>query len=245
MAQCRGYQCTSADLIEAHIIARVFAKDVRGAHRHNLLISRDNVRQTQLGVFDRGILCSTCDGKLGKLDNYTASVCRCFPSRHTIRADGLFEMTNVDGSRFATFVLSVLWRASISTRPEVAKVSLGSYEDRVREVIFGAKPLSAIPEYELFVERYYRRIGQQFNPARNYTLPARMTTRLTGWYFGLNGFRILAKLAPWPAQYVGQPVNGNNRLVGSFVDYESTTEGQAMIANKRAENLRVQSKVQP
>jgi hypothetical protein len=76
-------------------------------------------------------------------------------------------------------------------------------------------------------------------------MPAKMTTRLTGWYFGLKGFRILAKLAPWPAQYVGQPVNGNDRLVGSFVDYESTTEGQAIIAYKRAENLRVQSKVRP
>jgi hypothetical protein len=241
--QCRGYQCTNTDVIEAHVIARVFAKDVRGAQRHNLLISRDNVRHTQLGVFDRKILCGACDGKLGKLDNYAASVCRCFPSRHTIRADGLFEMTAVNGDRFATFVLSVLWRASISSRPEVAKVSLGSYEDRAREVIFGAKPLSDIPEYELFIERYYRGIGQRFNPAGNYTMPARMMTRLTGWYFGLNGFRILAKLAPWPAQYPGQPVNGNDRLVGSFVDYKLTTEGQAMIANKLAEDLRRQSKV--
>lgn len=235
----------STDLIKAHIIARVFASDVRGAHPHNLLISRGNVRHTQLGAFDRGILCGVCDGKLGRLDSYAASVCRSFPSGHTIRGDGLFEMANVDGNCFATFVLSVLWRASISTCPEVAKGSLGSYEDRVREVIFGAKPLSAIPEYELFVERYYHGIGQRFNRAGNYSMPARMTTRLAGWYFALNGFRVLAKLAPWPAQYRGQPVNGNDRLVGSFVDYELTTEGQAMISCKSAENLRIQSKVRP
>jgi hypothetical protein len=233
MAVCRGYQCTSTDLIKAHIVPRVFAKDVRGSQAHNWLISVDKVRHTQLGVVDPDILCASCDGKLGDLDNYALKVSR---RSHTIRRDGLFEMLNVDGDRFAKFVLSVLWRASITSRREVAKVALGSYEDRARDVIFGAKPLSALPEYELFVERY-RRKGR-FNPGGNYTMPARMTTGLTGWYFGLNGFRILAKLAPWPALYGGQVVNGNDRLIGSVVDYEATTEGRAVIAMARAASSR-------
>jgi hypothetical protein len=48
-----------------------------------------------------------------------------------------------------------------------------------------------------------------------------MTVGLTGWYFALSGFRILAKLAPTPlpAECGGAIVNGNDRLIGSFVNY--------------------------
>jgi hypothetical protein len=99
-------------------------------------------------------------------------------------------MLNVDGNKFATFIFSVLWRASITSRREFAKVALGSYEDDARDVIFGAKPLSAMPDYQLLVGRYRR------SPASS--MPAKMTTGLIGWYFALGGFRILAKLDPTP-----------------------------------------------
>jgi hypothetical protein len=236
---CRGHRsdgthCPNTELIKAHIVARGFADEIRGTHRHNWLISDKRVSHIQLGIWDDALLCATCDGKLGDLDNYALSVCRRFPTGHVVRRDGLFEMRNVDGDKFATFVLSLLWRASITTRPEFAKTALGSYEDRARDVIFGVKPLSALPEYELFVERYTPR--GQFTGG--YTMPARMTIGLTGWYFGLLGFRILAKLAPWSAAYRGEVVNRNDKLTGTFVDYEMTTEGQGAIAKARLEATR-------
>ena len=223
-----------ADLIRAHIFARGFAQDAQESYRHNLLISLGSVRPLHaLGIYDNRILCAHCDGKLGELDNYALQVCRRFDVEHRIRDDGLFEMENVDGDRFATFVLSVLWRASITNRREFAKVSLGSYEEEARDVIFGAKPLASMSDYQLLVGRY-RREGR-FNPARNYTVPARMTIELTGWYFALSGFRVLAKLDPTPLAAECGPavVNGNDRLIGAFVRYESTTEGHAAIAMVR------------
>jgi len=108
---CCGYQCNSTDLINAHIIPRGFARDVRGNHPHNLKISLDKVHPTQHGVYDPRILSEACDGKLGKLDDYGLEVCRRFPREHIDTRDGGYEMANVDGDQFATFVLSVLWRA--------------------------------------------------------------------------------------------------------------------------------------
>ena len=236
---CRGYLCLSTDLIEAHIVARGFARDAQESYRHNLLISLGDVRPLRaLGIYDNGILCGDCDRKLGGLDNDALKVCRRFPSEHTVRGDGLFEMPNVDGDRFATFVLSVLWRASITNRPEFAKVSLAPYETNAHDVIFGAKPLAAMPDYQLLVGRY-RHVGT-FNPTRNYTTPARMTIGLTGWYFALNGFRILAKLSPTPlpAGYGPAIVNGNDKLIGAFVNYELTTEGHGVVAMARAASAR-------
>jgi hypothetical protein len=236
---CRGYQCTNTDLIEAHIVARAFARDAQEAHRHNLLISIGNVRPLRaLGIYDPEILCGDCDGKIGLLDKYAVTVCRRFPAEHIIRPDGLFEMQNVDGDQLARFVLSVLWRASITSRPEFAKVSLGQYEADAREVIFGAKPLTAMPYYQLLIGRYVH--AGKFNPARNYSMPARMTIGLIGWYFALNGFRILAKLDPPPLPSECGPaiVNGNDRLIGAFVNYKSTTEGLAATAMARAASSR-------
>jgi hypothetical protein len=119
------------------------------------------------------------------------------------------------------------------TRIEVSKVSLGSYEACAGEIIFGAKPLASLPDYQLLVGRYLR--TGKFNPAGNFTYPARMTRGLNGWYFALNGFRILAKLdtAPLPAEIGPAIVNGNDRLIGSFMNYESTTEGQSVRAMAR------------
>jgi hypothetical protein len=150
-------------------VPRGFARAVMGIYTSNRLISINKVRSTHHGVFDRGILCAGCDGKLGDLDNYALTVCRRFRRERIIRDDGLFELTSVDGDRFATFILSVLWRASVSTRIEVSKVPLGSYEARAGEIIFGAKPLASLPDYQLLVGRYLR--TGKFNPAGNFTYP--------------------------------------------------------------------------
>jgi hypothetical protein len=131
-------------LIDAHIVPRGFARDTMDGYPHNLKISPTNVHSTQHGVYDPAILCGTCDALLGKLDDYALDVCRRFPKERVDLGDGTFEMANIDGDAFAKFVLAVLWRASISSRPEFRNVALGPYESQACEVIFGAKPLNAM-----------------------------------------------------------------------------------------------------
>ena len=180
-------------------------------NKHNLLISMANVRPTQHGVYDNNLLCATCDEALGDLDNAALDVCRRFPDGHQIIEGDCFVMENVDGDTFAKFILSVLWRASISHRSEFASVSLGPYEGIAGEIIFGARPLGDIPSYQLMVGRY--RPGAGFDPNRNYSAPARSRylNGLNGWGFSLHGFKIMAKLdkRPLPADLHPAVVNGN------------------------------------
>jgi hypothetical protein len=237
---CRGYGCESTEFIDAHIIPRGFARDMMGDNKHNLLISKANVRPTQHGVYDNQLLCATCDGALGDLDNAALAVCRRFDDEHQIIAGDCFVLENVDGDMFAKFVLSVLWRASISTRPEFASTSLGPYEEIAGEVIFGARPLTDIPSYQLMVGRY--RPGKGFDPARNYSAPARSKylVGLNGWGFSLHGFKIMAKLdkRPLPADLRPAIVNGNTQLTGALVDYLSTVEGRAVLDMAAAQRAR-------
>jgi hypothetical protein len=243
---CRAHGCESTEYIDAHIIPRGFARDMMGDNTHNLLISKANVRPTQHGVYDRQLLCATCDGVLGDLDNAALHVCRRFPNEHKIIAGDCFTLANVDGDTFAKFVLSVLWRASISTRPEFASVSLGPYQAIAGEVVFGARQLTDIPSYQLMVGRY--RAGKGFDPARNYSAPARSKylDGLKGWGFSLHGFKIMAKLdkRPLPTDLHPAIVNGNTQLTGAFVDYLSTVEGRAVLDMAAAQRARRQARQQ-
>jgi hypothetical protein len=136
--------------------------------------------------------------------------------------------------------LSLLWRASITNRIEYRKVSLGPYERKACELIFGAKLLGSINFYELLVGRY-RTFGR-FNPTANYTSPARTNIEGTnGWAFALCGFRIMAKIDKRPLPAILRPVivNGSSRLIGIFGDYHSTSEGRAMMEMKTAELARL------
>jgi hypothetical protein len=197
-------------------------------HTHNMKISQTTVGITQHGVYDSKILCKDCDGKIGIYDNYAVDVSRRFPKEHIACGDGTFEMVNVDGDKLAKFILSVLWRASISSRPEFRAVRLGVYESKACEVIFGIAPLSSMPEYELLLGRY---TSTKINPARNYTAPSIFKIAgLNGWGFALGGFRVMAKIDSRRLSHElrSAVVNDNTRLWGAFVNYEGTTEGQAM-----------------
>lgn len=149
---CKGLNCSSTDLIEAHIILKGFARIIRGPGP-NMVLSIQQVREArpQLGEFDRNILCAACDHKLGFFDDYAIDVCNQFDRKHTRLSNDLFELEGFDGDKFTKFVLAVLWRASISKRSTFKEVSLGPYEDQSRDVLFGAKPLQYLKSFEVLV----------------------------------------------------------------------------------------------
>jgi hypothetical protein len=154
---CHGYGCTHTNLIEAHIIPKGFGRFVRGdahdAHNLTLTLNGADYAKPQLGEYDNNILCGECDNQLGVFDHYALQVCRSFKLDHKIVRPGVFELVDVDGEKFAKFVLAVLWRASISSRPDYANVSLGPYTDVARDVLFGVRPLSAFKEFQVMVQR--------------------------------------------------------------------------------------------
>jgi hypothetical protein len=106
------------------------------------------------------------------------------------------------------------------------------------QVIFGATPLTNMASYQLLLGRYTSTFIQ---PERNYTAPSRFKIDgLDGWGFALGGFRVMAKIDPRPLPVALQPaiINGNTRLFGAFVNYERTTEGQAVLDMARAHRAR-------
>lgn len=211
-------------------MARGFARLARGGGR-TITMSHERVGlvNPQLGYFDRTILCAECDNKLGAYDDYAVELCRTFPTRHNRIKRQLFEMPDVDCAKVAIFVLSVLWRASISAREEHRTVALGSLEERTRAVIFDALPLSALPQFKLVV---FRLESDHLDVSRFYTMPQRWRFRgLNVYGFSLNGFRFIAFMdaRPLPGGLESSLVREDGVLRGPFVTFEEGGEFKQLV----------------
>jgi len=234
---CRGLDCKSTELIKAHIIPEGFGRDIRG-DGPNFVISRHRTGQAkpQLGEYDAGILCAACDGKLGVFDDYALQVCRNFNANYrdvdekVFNMPDVFEMPEIDGETLALFFLAVIWRASISTRPNFRVVEIGPYEDKARDVLFGAMPLTSLRAFQVTLRRC-KQVGP-VKPDGFYSLPVRVQIfagRFNAYRFALGGFQVAAKLdaRPFP-RHVDPFLLGKGRPVrGLFVPLRETIEFQA------------------
>jgi hypothetical protein len=138
----------------------------------------------------------------------------------------VFEIRTVDCQRFARFILSVLWRASISKRRPFANVNLGPYENVARDIIFSPKSLSELRAFEVFVARFK---SDHLDPSGLNYYPFR--TKFDGinlYQLGLAGFRIVAKFdnRAFPPAFAPFIINRSNVFRGPFLTLEQSSEFQ-------------------
>jgi len=148
-------------LIEAHIIPKWAFKylypNKEDFDKRALILVRKNKPnlKRRIGSYDSNILCAKCDNFLGKYDEYGKKVILDFPLES--RSKEAYVIKNIDFSKFKIFLLSVLWRASISNLPEYKEFIIGPYSDRIREIIFDLKTgviNEGFNEYSFIIGRY-------------------------------------------------------------------------------------------
>lgn len=121
------------------------------------------------------------------------------------------------------FFLSILWRASISSRPE-CRLTLGPYEDEARDVLFDLKPLSGFYAFQVMVQRYR---SKAIDVDKLYMLPEFAPFGdLNAYGLSLLGYRITRKIDSKPLPNYCRPhiINGKRALRGLVVDFEGTQE---------------------
>lgn len=129
---------------EAHIIPRKFYQRLMVKERRLLLVGSGrggNQKQTQSGIWEKGILCSDCDRKIGELDKYAYSV---LPVKVNPSDFGYFDGKNdriclgsIDVERFKRFIVSMAWRASLAKHLLFRHIKLGPYESRCLDYLKG------------------------------------------------------------------------------------------------------------
>ena len=145
MKRCRFCGKEKPALIKAHIIPRSFFKLVRGDAKYSteLRASENAVTREalQAGYSDDDILCEECESKFTPYDTHGFAVfTKVFENQNIYRDPNEFEcaylLPDVDFRLLKLFVLSVLWRASVSRLRFYRNVDLGQrHEDKIKSLI--------------------------------------------------------------------------------------------------------------
>ena len=120
------YLCT-----ESHIISKFLYKIIYGKNNSLLFLNNNRSKLVYNGEYERNILCKDCDNTvIGKLENYFAS----FLYKKDLKSD--IEIINnirhivikddkdYDYNKYKLFLISLLWRSSISSRLFFSKIDL-------------------------------------------------------------------------------------------------------------------------
>ncbi|MDD5290611.1 MAG: hypothetical protein PHZ04_00670 [Patescibacteria group bacterium] len=102
------------------------------------------------GEYEPNLLCEDCENKIGKLESYA---CDILYSDEEVKRGRLYRENQknqnnvgytfckgVDYKKFKLFLLSILWKSSISSRDFFKDVKLGVYEEAIREMILNEDP---------------------------------------------------------------------------------------------------------
>lgn len=135
-------------LCDSHIIPEFLYKpSYDEKHRAQLLIVEPNKDKLLQKGFREQLLCVDCEGEFSKLETYVSKLWqKQIPAEIP---DDLLVIKGLDYTQFKLFHLSILWRASISSRKEFKHVQLGQHEDIIRKLLL-AKDAGPEDRYSFF-----------------------------------------------------------------------------------------------
>ncbi len=139
MPTCRRCQ-HHKPLIKAHIIPEAFWNLPDQAAGPMAMVSNTanwRARPSPIGPYDKEILCETCDGTIGKLDQHAVEHLLRNKSKTSYQNDivGLYHYKSASPKQIISFVASLAWRASISRHNFFSRVNLGPFENKFFELM--------------------------------------------------------------------------------------------------------------
>lgn len=162
-------------LIKAHIIPESLYGPLRREGRIPRMYSTAPdafPKRTRTGIYDDGILCASCDNKIGDWDNYAQEMLlkplSDFGPPDRLVAQECFSIQGLDYRRFKLFFVSLIWRADQSRQEFFSEVDLGmKWRNRAKEMILAEDPGDP-EEFGVTLVRYEHRLaeGTIYNPER-------------------------------------------------------------------------------
>lgn len=115
-------------LCKAHIIPQAFYKDLN-IGPYFLASKGKYAKKLPIGEYDNTILCAECDRRIGLYDEYASRLFLKELENFKVSHINLYTIpkTHLDYTKLRKFIVSLIWRASISTK--FTEVNLGDYEN--------------------------------------------------------------------------------------------------------------------
>lgn len=143
LASLKNMKCklclNEKELCDSHIIPEfLYEKLYDEKHRgREFTIEPYKTKFIQKGYREK-LLCNNCETEISKLEKYFSDIWKNRIPK--IIEQPLYILNNLEYSKFKLFHLSILWRASISSRKEFKQISLGPHEEILRKLILNNDP---------------------------------------------------------------------------------------------------------
>lgn len=192
----------------------------------------DDSQKLHTGEFEANILCANCDNVIiGRNESYAKKI--LYGGRLTLGENITLQNRvnqhgvktthgkGVDYAKFKLFLLSILWRASISKREFFKNVYLGPYEEEIRQMLLVSNPREQmdfpciITTYKNLKDLPDKMIGQPKKYKKDGVL---------GYSFFIGGclyIFLVSKKAKKPEWVSEVAINKNNELSVVHMDREN------------------------
>ncbi|HRY52257.1 MAG TPA: hypothetical protein P5089_00180 [Candidatus Portnoybacteria bacterium] len=189
-------------LVDAHIVPRCFFERQKGGELFlEVLCTNKSIRKSRsyIGLYDNSLVCYECEQKFSKFDDYGCKLLlsNLDDKNFILSSAGEkagYQINSFDYDKLKLFFLSVLWRASNSERKEFAKINVGSYNEKLKEMIINKNPGNQ-DEFSIFLTKFIDPLG-----SRNFMDP--FSIKIDGinmcvFYFG-GGYKAYIKVDKRP-----------------------------------------------
>lgn len=134
--------------VDAHVIPASFYRYMKSDNCPLEIRSSEKgeyKKRSYNGIYDNTILCKDCEKLFQEYDNYAQRLLLPNPkeAEYIVNPDGKkvgYKLNNVDYNYLKLFFVSILWRASVSTRKEFSKINTGPFEQELKKMIDDDNP---------------------------------------------------------------------------------------------------------
>ena len=129
------------ELRDSHVIPEFLYSALYDEEHKYYVVSNVHGKSRPLrkGLRER-LLCAECEIKLSRWETYAANVLYNRNRGTCRKVDGTIIVDGLDYAQFKLFLLSLIWRAGVSSLPVFAQTQLGPHAERLRQMLLAGDP---------------------------------------------------------------------------------------------------------
>ncbi len=163
--QCRWCGIPDPTFAESHIIPKAFFNH-DGQNDRKIYGLGQHPKRRRTGSWDNKILCRKCEDDFKDIDSEAAKILLHQFEKNLIpfndkKDEVAFQLDGKYKKAVKQFLIYTLWKASVSRLPEFAQISLGPYEDRIKEDLISDKDFD-FDEYSFSAFRLEKHTGNLY-----------------------------------------------------------------------------------
>ena len=139
MPQCKLCGCEDQTFPKSHIIPKFMYKNIKNEKSQIFRIRMPDGKRLRPifdGIYEKPLLCELCEKKISKWESYAEKVLYGsthinVPTAKPVPGTSYQEVSGIDYRTFKLFLLSILWRANVSSNNFFNEVDLGNRHSEV------------------------------------------------------------------------------------------------------------------